>query len=324
VVTFVFSVDAVLKCRFGISPVGEVLAAVRALRVSARDTSHFTWLKRRHASVRELHREHDLSPLLALARDRGYVPDFLTPPPESPLGEIARELESIAQTPRGRARAEIARALEGREVDEAALRVLRSGDAPRRLAHLLEAVWRELLEPSWPALRELLERDVSYRSRRLAEGGLARLFEDLSPRVSLHGRRLRVQQRTQATVELGPVGLLLSPSAFITPQVATMSDPPVLVYPARGTAALLGYEGARQDRAISRLLGATRAEILATLAEPASTTGLAHRLRRSPGNVSDHLAVLHDAGLVSRRRSGRSVLYARTELGEAIVGGGAG
>jgi DNA-binding transcriptional ArsR family regulator len=273
----------------------------------------------RGALIQELHREHDLAPLLALARDRGYVPDFLTPPPGSPVGEIDQELETIASTPRTRARAEIELALDGWDIDAAALRVLRSRDAPRQLAGLLEAVWRTLLEPSWTTLRELLERDVAYRSRRLAEGGLARLFDDLSPRVALHGRRLRVQQRTQATVELGQIGLLLSPSAFITPQVATMSDPPGLIYPARGTGALLGYEPTGQGRALSRLLGATRAEILTVLGEPASTTGVANRLRKSPGNVADHLAVLLQAGLVTRRRAGRSVLYARTPLGHALV-----
>jgi DNA-binding transcriptional ArsR family regulator len=319
-VTFVFSIDAVLQCRFGISPLGEVLQAARAIGASPRDTPHFSWLKKREAILRDLNERHDLSPLLALLPERGYVPDFLTPPPSGPLGEMDEELDRIRRVPPEAALAQIEAALAGRQVDSGAARVLRTREAPARLADLLALLWHELVEPSWPELREVLERDVAYRARRLAEGGLVRLFADLAPAVSLRGRRLRVQQRSTATVELGATGLLLCPSAFISPRVATMAEPPLLIYPARGTTALLGRKPPEQGPALSRLIGSTRAEILASLAEPSTTTSLAHALRRSPGNVADHLAVLLEAGLVTRRRAGRTVLYSRTPLGQAILG----
>jgi DNA-binding transcriptional ArsR family regulator len=178
-----------------------------------------------------------------------------------------------------------------------------------------------LLEPSWRTLQELLERDVAYRARRLAEGGLARLFEDLAPAVTLDGHELHVRQRVSAAIELDGKGLLLTPSAFVSPGVVTVLDPPALVYGARGTAALLGEGPERSEPlALSRLIGNARAEILGLLDEPSTTTSLAHRLRRSPGNVADHLAVLRRAGLVVRRRVGRQVLYWRTPLGQATVG----
>ncbi|GAA2943913.1 hypothetical protein GCM10020227_08410 [Streptomyces flavovirens] len=37
------------------------------------------------------------------------------------------------------------------------------------------------------------------------------------------------------------------------------------------------------------------------------------------GSVGRHLKVLTEAGLTGRRRSGRSVLYFRTEAGEVLV-----
>jgi DNA-binding transcriptional ArsR family regulator len=317
-VTFVFSIDAVLQCRFGISPVGEVLAALRATSVAAPGASHFAWLRQRRGTLEELHRDYDLAPLRALLPKHGTCPDFLNPLPDAPLASIEDELQRIAATPRELARTEIEQAVADRDIDPRLLRVLRSRDAPAHLAELLQAVWERLLEPSWPEVRDVLERDVAFRSRHLAEGGLVRLFTDLSPRVSLHGRRLRVQQRTVATVELGAVGLLLVPSAFYTPQVATMLQPPALIYPARGSAALLGHD-AYDDAALGRLLGSTRAQILTVLTEPTSTASLAQRLERSPGNIADHLSVLLQSGLVSRRRAGRRVLYARTPLGSAIT-----
>lgn len=321
-VTFVFSLDAVLHIRFGISPLGEVARAAWAIASPVRDASHFVWLGQRRAVVHELYHDHDLLPLLVLLRTGGRMPSFLTPTPRRPLVDIDDELAQVRRTPPQEAHAEIEQAIAGSTVGGRALRVLRSPSAPSRLADALAAVWRMLLEPSWPTVRELLERDVAYRARRLAEGGLARLFEDLSPVVALSGHELRVRQRASTTIELGENGLLLSPSAFIAPRVATMlePEPPVLVYPARGTAALLGHVAAEHEPALSRLIGATRAEILSLLEHPSTTTTLARRLRRSPGNVADHLAVLRRAGLVARRRAGRQVLYWRTPLGEATLG----
>jgi DNA-binding transcriptional ArsR family regulator len=315
--TFVFSLDSALHCRFGISPLGEVVRAAQSIASPARDTSHFRWLERRRIVLRELHREHDLSSLLVLLRECQSVPHFLTPPPGSLVTNIDDELALVRQTPRRDALAEIERALAGARADG---RALRSAAGPDRLADTLAAIWSMLLEPSWPTVRELLERDVAYRARRLAEGGLARLFQDLAPMVTLQDHELRVRQRTSATVQLECEGVLLTPSAFIAPDVATRLEPPVLVYPARGTNALLGPGPAQARPAVSRLIGATRAEILALLDEPSTTTTLAHRLRRSPGNVADHLTVLRKAGLVMRRRAGRQVLYWRTPLGQATLG----
>jgi DNA-binding transcriptional ArsR family regulator len=319
-VTFVFSIDAVLHCRFGISPLGEVVRAAQALAVPARNTTQFAWLKQRRGLVQELYHDPDIALLLLLLRDRRSVPDYLLPHPVMPPAGADAELERIRQTPRQEARAEIERALAGRRDDGPALRALRAPDAPRRLANALTAVWELLVEPSWPMVREVLERDIAYRARRLAEGGLTRLFEDLAPVVVLHGHELRVRQPAPATIELDETGLLLSPSAFIAPRVATSSEPPVLVYPVRGANALLGPTPADDGCALSRLIGATRAQILTQLEEPSTTTTLARRLSRSPGNVADHLAVLRGAGLVTRRRAGRRVLYWRTPLGQATLG----
>lgn len=54
-----------------------------------------------------------------------------------------------------------------------------------RLADLFGVLWDALVVPSWRQIRDCLERDISYRSHALAAGGLAAVFEDMSPSVSL-------------------------------------------------------------------------------------------------------------------------------------------
>lgn len=59
-----------------------------------------------------------------------------------------------------------------------------------------------------------------------------------------------------------------------------------------------------------------------TLEAPASTSQLASTLGLAIGAVGNHLAVLRDSGFVDRAGSGRSVLYRRTPLGDAVVAQG--
>lgn len=70
---------------------------------------------------------------------------------------------------------------------------------------------------------------------------------------------------------------------------------------------------------LADLLGRSRARLLLAIDAPASTTHLARSLQMATGAVGDHLAVLLRAGLVRRARDGRSVLYRRTALGDAIA-----
>ncbi|UWZ40503.1 helix-turn-helix domain-containing protein [Dactylosporangium roseum] len=94
-------------------------------------------------------------------------------------------------------------------------------------------------------------------------------------------------------------------------------DVHAIVYPCTGW---LADPGARRPpAALARLIGPVRAEVLTLLAAPKSTTQLVALTGHGLGSVGGHLRVLLDAGLVRRRRSGRSVLYFRTPLGEALA-----
>jgi DNA-binding IclR family transcriptional regulator len=59
--------------------------------------------------------------------------------------------------------------------------------------------------------------------------------------------------------------------------------------------------------------------LLTALAEPASTTGLAARTGIPVSSVSEHLAILRAAALVSTTRTGRYLMHQRTALGVALA-----
>ena len=266
----------------------------------------------------------DLLPLLALLPPTGYVPDFITPPPESPLDRIDDALERIRATPPKQVVRELDlfESQHGGKLPAAAepLRQHPRREVPR-LARTMGEYWQRAVEPYWPRILALLSADLRHRATALTEGGPASLFDDLHNQISFEGDWLEIRMPWQGVVELDGRGLLLVPSAFSwhRPQVITL-DPwqPSLIYPARGVALLWEPE---HDAApeLAALMGASRARILTALDAPQSTTELAAQLDLTPGGVSQHLSVLADAGLVAKHRERRLVLYARTPRADALL-----
>jgi DNA-binding transcriptional ArsR family regulator len=115
------------------------------------------------------------------------------------------------------------------------------------------------------------------------------------------------------------------PSAFVWPRLIVLTDPPArpaLAYPARGIAELWQPVPTHRSKALARLLGQTRAALLESLAEPASTHTLARRHGLAPSTVSEHLTALHGARLITRRRHRHAVLYQQAPLGAELANGG--
>ncbi|HEX6678129.1 MAG TPA: helix-turn-helix domain-containing protein [Actinomycetes bacterium] len=142
--------------------------------------------------------------------------------------------------------------------------------------------------------------------------------------VALEGDRLRIDKPHHCShrVDLAGTGILLVTCAFLWPAVAVECcgvDQPTLTYPTRGLAALWQQAPADQADPLSALVGRTRASLLATLRLPRTTTQLAAQLGLSPPAVSQHLKVLKEAGLLSARRRGRTVLYQRTPAATTLL-----
>jgi hypothetical protein len=218
-VRFVLSLADVLRFRFAISPLGEAVRLARALAnpKTFAQGAHAAWLQEQRPALERLREHHDLRPLLALLAARpDYYPDFLTPTPDGTTGEIDDELEQLRAAPPPQVRREIAQCLDAAtNLDRNIERQLRSSTAGVLLADLLHALWEAVIAPAWPQLQDVLERDVLYRTRLLARGGLASLFTDLEPLLTLRDNDLFVDMSTEGTCALGGDGLRLTPSAFI-------------------------------------------------------------------------------------------------------------
>lgn len=321
---FVVTRDDLLNSRFALSPIVEVEQLLRKLSGVDSHRLPAEWSARLRPAFRRLRRETAVDALLAL-QSKGHGAAFVAQPPASMAQNIEDDLAAIRATPLEQARHEIEQCLERKPTtDERVLAVLRDPSVSTLLADAMAAAWYELLAPDWPALRAVCERDVVHRADRLSRDGWAAALTGLTPRLSWRDGVILISHRAEGTIELGGSGLLLVPTVFAWPQVGVYTDPPwprALVYPARGIAALWEPDEAAPAGALADLLGRSRARLLVALAEPASTTQLAQSLRLAPGAVGDHLAVLRKAGLTSRARSGRSVLYRRTPLGDALAGG---
>jgi DNA-binding transcriptional ArsR family regulator len=320
----VFGRDDPARVRFAISPLWETMSALRVLLEPQRHRYHLPWLDAVRPDLDRL----DLWPLLVLSPHRGWTPDFLSPAPAGPGTDLADQLAQVRATAPEQVAREVKRSLtqrSGEPAPEAAGRLLDDPLVTRGLlADLLEQCWQLLIAPHWPRLRDLLQADVLYRTRTLGDYGLERVLGDLHPRARWTGRAIVIDGHEGERHRLAGAGLLLTPSVFVWPGLVAVIEPPArpaLVYPARGIAELWQPARTPQSVALSRLLGRTRAALLESLAEPASTHTLARRHGLAPSTVSEHLAALHGAGLITRRRHRHAVMYQQAPLAAELARG---
>ena len=313
-----------MAVRFACSPAWETLAAVRTLVDDRARSYHEPW----HRLVRERVARLDLAPLHAVGPPRGFTVDFLTPPPRTALPRLRDQLAEIRATPPAQVAHELQLCRETVDNKEH-LRLVDSfladpAWARDLLAARVHEVWGGLVAPFWIRVRTLLDRDIEQRSRTLARHGLRRVLDELHPRIRWTKRGLSVADRSGRTVNVDNRGLVLMPSAYLWPYVVAIVDEPwqpTIAYPARGIADLWRAPTTPPD-ALARLLGQTRALVLAGLDQPLSTTALAGLLELSAAGASRHLLALRDSGLVSTTRHGHEVRYRRTALGSALLHGG--
>ncbi|MGW3497375.1 ArsR/SmtB family transcription factor [Streptomyces sp. NPDC001020] len=313
------------RSRFAVSPLHEVTATLLPWGVRpAQDAD--PWIAR----ARRVLRRARLPLLSELALDSGgYVPDFLSPHPSRHSASVEEELERVRNTPPDRVLSELEALRDGRPTSglagaqlppEVRRAMARGGMyVARQIAEELRRYWDLAFAPHWETARAALEAEVDRCAGVLARHGAAELFNSLHPGIAWSDGTLRVDSRF--TVRLAVPLVIVVPS-LVAAQPAVAVDPvrggcrpPMMAYPVRDRATAATPPSVE----LARLLGPTRAGLLTALACPASTTQLAERHFLSPATVSYHLGVLHRAGLVTRARSGRAVLYRRTPAGSRLA-----
>ncbi|MFD4020551.1 helix-turn-helix domain-containing protein [Streptomyces sindenensis] len=315
------SADTLASSRFVVSPLAEAVACLLLLeRATAAHPGERAWLEAHLPAYRRRAADGPVSALvIRSALAPRWTADFLTPAPvPAPPGQappsFAEELARIRATPPDRARADLAVALGG-----PLPAALDRDDLAERAADAVEWVWTHTVLPDWPRRRRILEADVVARTAQLGRAGWAGALNGMRPGVRWLGdSRLQINTYDHPPRELDGAQLLFIP---VTPDRSWVCwDIPHrygLVYPCSGVLAEAGRVPV--PAALGALIGPARAAVLLLLASPLSTTQLVALTGQGLGSVGRHLRILLDAGLVRRRRAGRSVLYFRTESGDALV-----
>jgi DNA-binding transcriptional ArsR family regulator len=324
-ITVRLTAEDLSRVRFAFSPLWETVASFRALLNPARHALHLPWIEETRGAIGKL----DLAPLYALVLPEGYIPDFLVPPPTTPLPSFEDEMERLEQTAAatvleevGLLRGDYRGGMPGGRDRLLGAYLEDPEDFLRRLVATVSRYHEIAIAPHWPRLRALLEADVLKRAQALAFGGPEALFRELHPSVRYREGLVEVEKDFQAELESGGRGILLVPCVFAWPDLyAVIEAPwqPSLVYTPRGAARLWVASPAGAGEAMAAALGPGRASILRELSVPRTTTELARQLGLSPGTASEHLSRLRKARLVEPHRVGRNVFYRLSYEGEQLL-----
>ncbi|WLS47217.1 helix-turn-helix domain-containing protein [Micromonospora profundi] len=318
-----FSLADVAGVRLAVSPVNETVMSMWALASPVRYAVHLPWIDRARVTVRRPEVAARVRPLTELARAGCWLPDFLTPAAARPNVEMAEQLDQIAATPPAVVVQDLLATTPRRPLSPFGFALL--ADPRGLLPQLVDAVrvwYDEAIAPDWPRMRALLDADVAYRAAQLAEGGAGRFFEQLHPSLRWLGDRVVSDDPFERDFDLRGRGLALNPTVFTERRVLwnLLEDSlPAGAYPVRAVGTLWEATPSPPGDSLARVVGPGRAALLHLLDTATSTTDLARLTGMSAGNVSQHLAALHAAGLVHRVRQGRHVLYGNTEAAKVLL-----
>lgn len=313
--------DDLLRVRFSVSPILETVLSLRVLRGGETARFHAPWVRQVRADLDPV----ALQPLLALVPSTGFIADAVTPlvRGDEPMSDLMHLMSEAPEEVWEHDLDQLSRTAGSDQVREV-LASMRGRAGRERVAGLLLDYHSVAIAPHWHRLRALDLADIAWRGEALSTGGIERVFADLHPMVELQPEGVLVKNAT--CTQAGPVagsGLVLAPCVFAWPRAISLFNhayAPVISYFPRGIARLWSGTDHGDGGGLARLVGATRAEILAQLDIPLSTSQVACAMEIAPATANEHLRVLLEAKLAQTSRDGRQVLYRRTQIGDQLVG----
>lgn len=318
-----FTADDLARTRVltGPHPMWELVLSIAVMQARRVPAAYMPW---RTWATGRLNRRPDRAGaalLAALVPPKGGFPDFLTPHPAAE--GFAPILDAVLSSPATRIHADLSRC-DAATRPPPELRRLAGGD--RRSLHALghAATWyhHAALQPLWPSIDRAVRADRDLRVHDLATHGLDHMLAHLPPCITWTPPTLRAHYPRSRDIHLAGRGLTLIPSYFCWGTPVALIDidlPPVLVYPLGAPPAEADAPDGPSLRALSRLIGATRAQVLRSLDIPRTTTDLARHLQISPATASKHATALRAAGLITSMRRGNTVLHTMAPLGASLL-----
>jgi DNA-binding transcriptional ArsR family regulator len=204
------------------------------------------------------------------------------------------------------------------ELQEAfAERLLAGPQAVRaRVRETLEQCASAFFDAAWLGVCARITADVRVKTDLRQRRGLGAALAAVSGAVALapEGDRIVVDKLQDNATGANGIGVTFIPSVFGSPHLLAVHAPgwlPVVQYPVAESSAVEPVPLAAVERRLDALAHPVRLRLVRTLARgPHTTSELANAWDLTAPEISRHLAVLRDAGLLTTERRGRYVHYA--------------